>query len=59
MDITLGEARPLLDWLTAQREVIGLWIEQVAAMPDTAMDLLEDLEAHRAWLSARIDDLGA
>ncbi|MEM1102825.1 MAG: hypothetical protein AAGH48_01820 [Pseudomonadota bacterium] len=59
MDIMFGEARPLMDWLTAQREVIGLWIDEVAATPDAAMDLLEDLEAHRAWLSERIDDLGA
>ncbi|MHA7872028.1 MAG: hypothetical protein ACX939_06750, partial [Hyphococcus sp.] len=57
MQIDRGECRSLLSWLNSQENVIRYWIEEIMASPGANTALVDALERHQVWLSARISEL--
>ena len=47
----------LINWLRTQDLVLQRWRDEVLACPDADVDLVERLEAHRAWLTWELDNI--
>ena len=52
-------APQLLSWLASQEQVISFWIMEITSTDEMSVALVENLERHRRWLAARIEELKA
>lgn len=56
--MTCSESRSIIDWLIVQRQMLGVWLNDIeTAKASCDSRLAAKLEEHDKWLARSIDEL--